>query len=856
MNTISIKKIFVLLISIFIVSFNFSFAQSNNVNFTFRINDKAQTSQVNGQEYLDKINPLIDSLNSGIDSLLNLISGWDSLTNMKTTQTNIGQSLNLINNFDITGTNNFIFTINSFTSTINFNCVSAGCDTINVSYSAASIDLKGKIIPDSQNVQNYSVTINIDFLQITQNGLSINIADSIKTRIIDAVRNKIILYFTFNKPFDLVSLLGLFFNDFDQANDISQIVNLLKIPKISTKEIIIRYQINLMTGENELSLNYETPFTGSLINRDTPPIRGLMFSSFNMQVTKQSLGFTGRDLTHYDNVFTDELQFFQLLDSLNIKFIRSDITWSSVEPLLDPINAQNTVNKYILDRTQLFTNLEFHYQYANQFLYDFVVSIGDGHSVPKDPVTNKPTWIGNENTITQEDLALGFTSDNYSFINKATYLAVLERHVRAVVRRLKNVINFWQIENELNQADLDVLTNTQSSFKRNGSAWLHTQFLDDVFHTMANAIKIEDSTARITHNFHPFRISKIQDWKSYLDIIGLTYQPNFQLALPVMGFSIGEMVKIAYDFLGGVSKPVWILSAGYPSLVNGGNVSWDFNKNFKDNFQDINTERQIKWVSDALSNSGSTQAEAFLYRTYQAQNPSGPFNINPSSNVGLIFLDGTPKASHDQIINSLSIKDFSVTISGADTIFIDQLGAFSVNPIGGVVQKINNSENYDFYKWERKDKNSNWFGIDSGAQVININQTGIDDFKLRCTVTDYIGNKQISNEFNVIVNTVVSVESDKTIPKKISLIGNFPNPFNPSTNIKYSLNKEVDVTLKIFNTLGQVVRTLINKTQKAGFYTVFWNGNNDVGQNVSSSVYLYQLIAEHTIHTKKMVLIR
>ncbi|MHA2276347.1 MAG: FlgD immunoglobulin-like domain containing protein [Candidatus Kariarchaeaceae archaeon] len=91
---------------------------------------------------------------------------------------------------------------------------------------------------------------------------------------------------------------------------------------------------------------------------------------------------------------------------------------------------------------------------------------------------------------------------------------------------------------------------------------------------------------------------------------------------------------------------------------------------------------------------------------------------------------------------------------------------------------------------------------------------------------------------------------------------NFPNPFNPSTNIKYSIPVEATVDLRIFNILGQEVKTLVDQITKAGFYTVEWDGNNNYDQRVASGIYIYSFIAksvdgkQNFNQVRKMILIK
>lgn len=109
----------------------------------------------------------------------------------------------------------------------------------------------------------------------------------------------------------------------------------------------------------------------------------------------------------------------------------------------------------------------------------------------------------------------------------------------------------------------------------------------------------------------------------------------------------------------------------------------------------------------------------------------------------------------------------------------------------------------------------------------------------------------------VIQPDAVSVESNDVIPKVFSLSQNYPNPFNPTTQISYVLPQTVEVNLKIFNVLGQMVRALLqNKQQTAGVYGVEWDGKDDLGKDVSSGVYIYRIEAGDFVKTHKMMLLK
>ena len=94
------------------------------------------------------------------------------------------------------------------------------------------------------------------------------------------------------------------------------------------------------------------------------------------------------------------------------------------------------------------------------------------------------------------------------------------------------------------------------------------------------------------------------------------------------------------------------------------------------------------------------------------------------------------------------------------------------------------------------------------------------------------------------------------IPKNFTLEQNYPNPFNPETAIKYTIPAAGKVSLKIYNLLGQLVKTLVDDRQIAATYLAKWDGTADNGSKVASGVYIYQLKSKNISLSKKMLLIK
>ena len=99
-----------------------------------------------------------------------------------------------------------------------------------------------------------------------------------------------------------------------------------------------------------------------------------------------------------------------------------------------------------------------------------------------------------------------------------------------------------------------------------------------------------------------------------------------------------------------------------------------------------------------------------------------------------------------------------------------------------------------------------------------------------------------------------------TAPTEYSITA-YPNPFNPTTQIRYGVPEQSRITLTIFNELGQEVRRLVDGIQAPGYHAAIWNGTNSIGANVASGVYLYKLEAVGSngatfVQTKKLLLLK
>lgn len=124
----------------------------------------------------------------------------------------------------------------------------------------------------------------------------------------------------------------------------------------------------------------------------------------------------------------------------------------------------------------------------------------------------------------------------------------------------------------------------------------------------------------------------------------------------------------------------------------------------------------------------------------------------------------------------------------------------------------------------------------------------------------YAETEHFSDLVVAICTSVTKVESgDRSgLQKKYTLYPNFPNPFNPETEIRFDISgtRAQKIRLIVYNLLGQEIRTLVQGTFNPGSYRVHWDGKDNLGRSVSTGIYLYRLEGEEFTLTRRMVLIK
>ncbi len=185
----------------------------------------------------------------------------------------------------------------------------------------------------------------------------------------------------------------------------------------------------------------------------------------------------------------------------------------------------------------------------------------------------------------------------------------------------------------------------------------------------------------------------------------------------------------------------------------------------------------------------------------------------------------------DVEVTAINQYDVSITDGSGETfLFDDDLYNSSDGPLAG------------------EEDVAEWFGNLAGGETLDFVQ-GV--------VTYSFGSWKLEARGGMDIAGFSSVgDGEAAQPFEFALAPVYPNPFNPSTFIQYSIPSNAEVKLVVYNALGQKVRTLINAPLRAGNHTAYWNGMSDAGAQVASGTYYLRLLSEGQQQVQKMVLMK
>lgn len=207
--------------------------------------------------------------------------------------------------------------------------------------------------------------------------------------------------------------------------------------------------------------------------------------------------------------------------------------------------------------------------------------------------------------------------------------------------------------------------------------------------------------------------------------------------------------------------------------------------------------------------------------------------LTPSSGYDMRFCITTGGAEAEQRL----IYDTPLSLNTWHSIIVRLEGSQGTLFLNG--EKVAENSSMDFNPIMFGPTSNNWLGR-SQYPADPYFEGEISDFQ--------IYNRALSDSE---IEVVTDVDGDNSFPKDFRLENNYPNPFNGQTNIYYALPKKEKVVLTVYDMLGRVIKTLVNKVEEPGYYSVTFDANN-----ISSGIYFYNLNAGSFSETKKLVLLR
>jgi len=270
---------------------------------------------------------------------------------------------------------------------------------------------------------------------------------------------------------------------------------------------------------------------------------------------------------------------------------------------------------------------------------------------------------------------------------------------------------------------------------------------------------------------------------------------------------------------------------------------------FKDDMKNDDDATDNKTIGDIgvfLSNGVQTPFAIILESHF--------LNGNTSVETAQQIID----ASNNPLVMMATAQEFSVVVPVELVSFIADVHQNDVNLEWVTVSETNNFG----FEIERRVPSDNWSkigfvpGHGTTTETQHYKFTDLDlptrEYSYRLKQIDTDG----SVEFSPTITAVIGG------PETFALHQNFPNPFNPLTQIQFeipgtSVGSEVKrTTLQVYNLLGNHVRTLFDQIAAPGFYSVNWYGKDKEGSDVPSAVYIYQLSSDGFVATKKMILVK
>jgi len=296
------------------------------------------------------------------------------------------------------------------------------------------------------------------------------------------------------------------------------------------------------------------------------------------------------------------------------------------------------------------------------------------------------------------------------------------------------------------------------------------------------------------------------------------------------------------------------------------NTSYSFYYSFIDNAPEGNYLTSVSFKLAAFHSGGEYTVSTsnmgtlpyfpntYSWSTDNLGRVKGYFKVTGTDNVGVIH-----ESFKEVYFKDIYPLPLSATVSGPSSLGQSENGTYTCNGSNGNPPY---SYQWEIYKLSitKALPSDKWFNIGTNsATYTKVVPSNGDyrDFKLRCTIADASGTKVTSNEKYVSYMGALAKMSNESTNNSFDImetpiknnIGNHPNPFNPSTNIEYSIAENSNVKIIVFNVLGEQIAELVNTEKTPGHYTVKFDATH-----LPSGMYYCRIVAGNFNKTIKMLL--
>ena len=308
-------------------------------------------------------------------------------------------------------------------------------------------------------------------------------------------------------------------------------------------------------------------------------------------------------------------------------------------------------------------------------------------------------------------------------------------------------------------------------------------------------------------------------------------------------------------------------------IVKGGNYGWRcYEGNHNYDLSGCTDTNYIFPVWEYSHSDGVSITGGYVYRGPNLPDLYGKYIYGDfgTRKIWALTYDGiNPPTNKLLLTSSVSIASFGVDINNELYVVGYNGIIYRFTPTASIIAPTNlrytvNSPNSITLNWNDNSNNENGFRIERkvGSEnfvllesvdenIITFTDNSVVDTQMY-SYRVYAYNSTASSGFSNTTSVVTAIPVElNAIPDKFQLIQNYPNPFNPSTKIHFTLSNRQVVTLKIYDTLGREIETLLSDDKPAGYYDVVWNSGY-----FPSGVYFCQLKSEDYTDTKKLLLLK